>query len=90
MTNSQNQKQTLYVLFSCDAHKSYSSMSLIGVFDEKNVRGVIRDRLNNDDDFELGIEDITDDKFNEMSIDDIGNLLDYGFVQTVSLNERLD
>jgi len=65
-------------------------MSLIGVFDEKNVRGVIRDRLNNDDDFELGIEDITDDKFNEMSIDDIGNLLDYGFVQTVSLNERLD
>jgi len=90
MTNSQNQEQTLYVLFSCDAHKSKGSMSLIGVFDEENVRGVIRDRLSNEDDFELGIEDMTDDKFNEMSIDDIGNLLDYGFVQSISLNERLD
>lgn len=88
MTNPQSQEQPLYVLFSCDEHKSYRSMSLIGVFDEENVRGVIRDRLK--DDFEFGIEDIADDKFNEMSIDDIDNLLDYGFIQTVSLNERLD
>lgn len=88
MTNSQNKKQTLYVLSSCDAHNSYSSMSLIGVFDEATVREVIWDRLS--DDFEFGIEEITNDKFNEMSIDDIDKLLTYGFVRTVSLNERLD
>lgn len=76
--------EKLYTYFSCDEWKSHSSSRLIGVFTESKLREIILEDLENGDIELCDIDDI-----NSLSINDINNLIVYGMILEIEINERL-
>lgn len=72
-----------YVLFSCDDWKSHSSMSLIGVFSRKKLEKTIR-KFVKDGSMKFNRELKT---LPELSVHDIEVALEFGFIQSIHLNE---
>ena len=76
-------KRKYYVLFNCDEYKAYSSMKLIGVFTEKELRRVIRKKIKEKEfEFYGNITEI----LNEKDLKYIFDTLEYGYFQEISIN----
>lgn len=77
-------KEKLYVLFSCNTWKEHSSMGLMGVFSENQLRKKIKKEVlaNN---FEI------DDEIylTEGAIEKINDRLKYGYIESIYLNEEI-
>lgn len=77
-------KEKLYVLFSCNTWKEHSSMRLMGVFSENQLRKKIKKEVlaNN---FEI------DDEIylTEGAIEKINDRLKYGYIESIYLNEEI-
>lgn len=72
----------MYAYFHCDAWKNHASMSLVGLFDEQNLRRVIKEDLSNKD---IELEGDPD----RMPVNDMANRVEYGFILPIVPNERI-
>lgn len=74
-----------YILFSCDAWKSYASHKLIGVFTLKELIRIIK-RKTKKGDFKFdGINEIGSKTIREIDI-----ALEFGYVEEIQINECLE
>lgn len=77
--------EKFYAYFYCNEWKERSSMSLQGVFDEETLRQVIVEDLKNND---VELDDRPPEEIMTMTIREINDLLKYGYVMEIELNER--
>ena len=75
-----------YALFSCNEWKNHSSMNLIGIFNGTQLLKVIKRRIKKGE-FKFG-RDFKD--LDVLDVHEIDSSLEYGFIQSLSLNEEID
>jgi len=77
--------EQLYIYFHCDEWKSWDSMGLIGVFEESKLRQEIIEDLKNG---YIELDEREKSEILEMDIRTMQELLKYGYIEPVELNER--
>lgn len=76
-----------YALYTCDAWKTHSSMTLVGVFTKAKLISIIKKYVKESDprfEFESDLK-----KIESMEINEIDNSLKYGYIQKIKINEIL-
>lgn len=76
------EKNQVYIYFYCDEWKTYSSMSLVGVYN--NFQKLINQIKQDVHEENIEVEDI--DSLGKWNINEI----EYGFVRIVTLNEKVN
>ena len=76
----------MYIYFHCDAWKNYDSMRLVGVFDETHLRKAVRKDLNEK---RVSLDPEYQERLEHLEVTELDKMLEYGYIQELTLNERL-